>query len=897
VSVVDSGPATPLGGSMVVWRLAVRDLQAHAGRQVLAFVAVAAAVAFVGATLTVVDVVRAAARDVYAEAYGGPDVVVRVAQDEVVPWLATGGAALGPGVVDLVAGVPGVAGVEAFFAGPAWLLGPDGEPMGDRPGVRPFGAGWLASPVLNPFDVVAGGRAPERRGEVAIDKRSADEAGLEVGDRAAVRTSTGTVGATIVGLVRLGGADSPGPATVVLFSAAEAAVLDGRGEPSAVWVVADRGVEPPALAARLDRALAEGGAGAAGGPGEAGDGSGLEAVTGDRYAGDMMAPALDDIGDVAGPVLAFSSVGVVVGALVVATSVAFVVARRRREAALLRAVGASRGQVVAMLVAQAAAVGVLASVAGLVAGWAVAAIVLRAVVESQLGLPVHLVVRPASVAAAVGTGVAATLAACTIPAWRAGSGAPLDSLRESAVDGHRRPLVRTLVGAVAVASGLALAGRQAVTGDDGVIGAAPALGLAATGIVLVAPALVSGPPMAIARRVTPHRVVGRLAAGNAARNAGRSALTAAALAIGLVVTTYVLVLDATDRSLGRTDAVADPALPVDLYVTSRDAAPLPDGVVATIATRPEVRAATGLRLVTAELAGRPAALAGVDPTAAEDLERLDIVAGDMATLGTDEVVLSAAEAARIQAEVGDAVTVTVEDGSRVPFRIGALYDAGRIPAAGTVAEDGSVSVALIYANDGDVRAHAPVVGLGSVSVGLVAGTPVEEGRAALTRAIADAIASGGRHLDVLTPLEMAARSSGALSPETLQQVDATVDALLALTVGVAVLGAVNTQVLTTTERRHEIALFRAVGATAMQTRAAIRAETLLVAATAALTALAVGIPLATRIVGTQRPLLTPTVPTGRLAVITCTTVAATYVAAAVTARRMTRHHPTIPFDT
>jgi putative ABC transport system permease protein len=121
-----------------------------------------------------------------------------------------------------------------------------------------------------------------------------------------------------------------------------------------------------------------------------------------------------------------SVVALVVAALAVANTMVTAVVERRREIGLRRVVGATRGQVVRLLVAEAATLGASGAIAGTLAG-ALAAAALNVVTE-RMGAPVFLLTARLVVAAIVLPALLAAVAGF-VPARRAARLVPADALR------------------------------------------------------------------------------------------------------------------------------------------------------------------------------------------------------------------------------------------------------------------------------------------------------------------------------------------------------------------------------------------------------------------------------------------------------------------------------------
>jgi putative ABC transport system permease protein len=125
-------------------------------------------------------------------------------------------------------------------------------------------------------------------------------------------------------------------------------------------------------------------------------------------------------------ILGTGLVALVVASLAVANTMFTAVLERRREIGLLRVVGATRRQVVAQLLGEAATLGLGGAALGLAGGAAVVA-GLNGLTE-RLGAPVFLLTPRLAIAAAVLPAALAALAAAW-PAWRAARLAPTEAIR------------------------------------------------------------------------------------------------------------------------------------------------------------------------------------------------------------------------------------------------------------------------------------------------------------------------------------------------------------------------------------------------------------------------------------------------------------------------------------
>ena len=101
--------------------------------------------------------------------------------------------------------------------------------------------------------------------------------------------------------------------------------------------------------------------------------SGTEVLTGDAITKEQQADTRKQMGFITTFLMVFADIAMLVGAFIICNTFSIIVAQRSREMALLRAIGASRKQVLRSVLAEAAVVGLFASVVGLFAGLGVAA--------------------------------------------------------------------------------------------------------------------------------------------------------------------------------------------------------------------------------------------------------------------------------------------------------------------------------------------------------------------------------------------------------------------------------------------------------------------------------------------------------------------------------------------
>jgi putative ABC transport system permease protein len=791
-----------------VIKLSLRDLRAHAGRYVLTFLAVTIGVCFVAGVITLTDTISQAFDDMYAGFNVGTDVAVR-GEGQFALGAEFGGAVQRPRIAaslaDQVGEVDGVVAAEAYVQGYARPIGPDGTPYGNPTfGPPTIGTNWGDVDELNPFELVEG-RAPDGPDEIVFDKRTVDETGYRVGDVATVQTGGGVTEVTLVGVARFGTADSPAGSAVTLFDPDTAqALLAQPGQADTIAITAEPGASQAEVRDAVRTELA---------------GAGVEVTTGDALVAEAQDSAQETFSGIRTFLLVFALISVLVGTFVIYTSFSFIVAQRQRQVALLRALGASRAQVLGSVVIESFVVGVIASGVGFVAGVALAGLLAGAFVPGA-----SAVVLPRSFVVAVTVGIVVTVASAFLPAARASRVPPVAAMRDVAIDSSHRSLGRVVLGGLlglagAAALGAGIAG-ETVRGQSPLrLSGAGMLGIFVAMIVL-GPIVARPASLGMGRPLPRLRgIVGRLAQQNAARNPKRTASTATALMIGLGIVSLFLVINASLRA--SLDDMVDNRFSGDVVIDSGTGfagGGLPGVVAEEVNALPEVDAASGLRIGFAEIGGEPVAVAGLNPDTAFDLFDVEVTAGDVSQLHADAIAVHAATAASNGWRVGDQIPVVFGDTGARPFTIAALLGRKDLTGAYVMGTD---------AFDDNV----PDAGDNQIWIRLADGVSPTVARDMLEPVVAAFPSAEVQDLDEF---------KNAIEAQ-YDTILVLVNALLVLTILIAMIGIVNTLILSVVERTREIGLTRAVGASRGQVRSTIRWEALLIAAFGLVAALAVGV--------------------------------------------------------
>jgi len=835
----------------------LKGIAGHKRRFLSTCVAVVLGVAFLTGTLVLGDTIRGGFDRVFATANEGTAVVVRSSVEIGSSDTGQRGV-VDPAVVETVRAVPGVATAEAVVTGPAQIVAADGTAIGGD-GPPTLGSSWLDDPSLEPYRVVEG-RAPAASAdgtvEVVIDKGSAEDAGLAVGDTTTVLVPD-QVPVRVVGIVGFGDADSMAGVTFTGFTAEDAMRLLGGGVPgvSEVRVASQPGVSDDELAVRISEVLP----------------SGTEAITGTALAAEQLADIEDEfLGMLRTMLVIFAGVALLVASFSIHNTFSIVAAQRSRESALLRAIGATRRQVLGSVVLEALLIGVLATAVGVGAGLGLAA-GLRALLESaDVGLPTGaLVIGTGSIVVPVVIGLGVTLVAALGPALQSARVSPLAAMRASAVEAPGIGRVRLVVGLLAAVAGVGLivAGASgAALGPVGLGSVATAVAFVLLGPVLARPAgRLLGTPARLVKGVT-----GQLAQENAVRNPRRTAGTATALVIGIGVVAVFTVFGSSlrtsidqevSRSFGDTDLV--------VQATAFAGSGLSSTLVEEIGQVEGVDAVSPLSFGDVAVDGTAETATVTDPAALAAVSDLQVVAGDLATLDDSSVAVSKAYAEDHGWTAGSTVQIGYADGQTQTATVGAVYTA-----------KGAIGDLVMPSALWDAHATRPL-GAQVVLVGLEDGADLDTAQAAVTelatRSGSPTVQNREEYLDSIA--------------EEVNQALTVIYVLLAVAVVIALLGIANTLTLSIHERTRELGMLRALGQTRRQLRSMIRWESAVVATFGVLAGLGLGTFIGWGLVtagGESIDVPTFDVPVGQMAVIAVIGALAGVVAAIRPARRASR---------
>jgi putative ABC transport system permease protein len=793
-------------------RTAWRSLRHHKLRLVLSGLAIVLGVGFVVGTLIFTDTLNRTFTDLFASTT--TDVVVAPEQEVDSGGLAGTVLTLPSSMLGQVSGVPGVAkaGAEVFADG-VTIIGSDGEPLGTQ-GAPQFGSNWDDDEDLTPFRLVDG-RGPTAEGEVVVDSVSADKGGYEIGDTVRLVTPQGLREDELVGIFRYGTSGNLAGATIAAFDTATAQqlLLGGRDAYTQIDVVAEPGVTQEELAQRVRDVV----------------GAGVKVQTGKQAADEATAALTEGLSFVNIFLLVFAGIALFVGTFIILNTFAMLVAQRARELALLRAVGATRNQVVRSVLAESFVVGLFGSVIGIAVGVGVAFALQALFAAIGAEIPTNgLVVEPRTVLVGLLIGVLVTVVAALGPAVRASRIPPMAALREDVALPTRSLRVRAVAGALLLVGGLALM-TAGVANGGGTGSQFVGLGTVVTlvGAIVLSPA-VAAPVVRLLGWWLPRvfGTVGRLAVDNAKRQPRRTAATASALMIGLALVSALTIFATSTKT--SVDQVVDRVIGAEFLVYNQAQRPFPEQVAQDVASVAGVETVSPVKTVAAQVDGQGTFITGVDPATAAEMVSLEFESGSLADLGSDGTVVDATTAQDKGLAVGDPVQIALPTGT-ADYRVAGIYTAG-----------GGVS-GWVVGNDA-LAAAGVEVGDTLLYVKAASGADLESVQSGIESALA-----GFPTVDVQSQAQFKEQISS-----NVNQILMVMVMLLSLAILIAVLGIVNTLVLSVIERTREIGMLRAVGAMRGQIRRMVVLESLVIAVYGALAGLVLGVGFA---VALQRTLV------------------------------------------
>lgn len=804
-STLTSTPSTAGTLFAIAWKNALQNRS----RLVLTVVAVVLSVAFLTATLIVADSVTGTAAEDVAEANASLSLVVEgeiISEGDGGPGeaLESVRANIEKGAIEIVRGVDGVSAVEPVIAGFAKVVA-GGSAIGGGT-ASDVGRNWIPNDLLNPFKLLEGS-APSGSDEIVIDQSLAEAGDIAIGDTVEVLTSTGVRQTSVVGVAGYGNAKAAPLQRTVFFDqdhTAEATAQQGAGQ---LRVLVSAEAELAQVSADIAAAV-----------------RGSEITAGPAFITRQQDAVSSPFAFLSLFLIAFAGVATVAGATIIFNTLTIAIGQRRRELALLRAIGVARRQVVVSVLVETSIVALFATIIGIAVGL-LGAGGLRSLMDiaglSFIDGPT--VVRAPTIVIAALVGLVVTIGSAWAPTRTVSSAAPVEALRSSQIEAAAPSQRRVLIGLLTMGAAVTMVVAAALSKAPILLAG---LALIVPGLALAGPAFVAGSVKVCKRFLAStngikstknmgrtKRVEGEIAVTNLDRNRRRAASTSLGLTLGVALVAFFTVI-AGSLNASFTSTLEN-QLNADLVVTSvsTEVSTIEPGLVRRIDSLDTVTAA-GLSLVEGSVDGEGAIVGGID----ESMPSLfDFVTtkGSIANLTTGGVAIwSGFESA--DRSIGDSVEIRVPGGV-LTLPVVAIFDeslAGFDPPTHLLNSEllDALQPGLL---DSVIFVKAESETSQELVRPLVAETP-----GSLFETRNGYIGAAGAEVDSILNL---------------------IYALLALTVLIAIVGVANTTALAITERITEIGLLRSIGVTRRGIRSIIRFEAAVLAALGTLMGLAVGL--------------------------------------------------------
>ncbi len=837
-------------------RAAWKSLLGRKFRLLLSALSIVLGVAFVSGSLMFTNLLGSSFDQILKGALA--DVNVQATSSGGGPSLDGGSQLVPEQVRQDVAAVDGVAEAAGVITGlTVYPLDADGKVIafGGAPGIA---SNWFTTPAAGGTTSVevGEGRPPEADDEIAADATTLRRVGIEVGDELDVATPrAGVQTYTVVGSAGFGGAGTAG-ASYLFFTEDEArrVILDGAEGYTSLWVAAAPEVDVEAVTDDVVAVLPEG----------------FEAASGEELAAELEDQLSIGLSLVNTFLLVFAAIALVVAALLILNTFSILVAQRARELALLRALGAKRGQVQRSVLFEALVVAVLGATLGIAAGYGLAWLIAWGLRFAGIDLgDASPTLTWQAITASYAVAIIITLLAATIPARRASRTRPVEAMTAAAINAPAGIDTPVLIGLGILQIGLG-AIISAVLFD--VPRPLVWLGIGAllvlVGCVLAA-AVIGAPLVWLFGRL--YRAlfgeIGKMAELNARRQPRRTAATAATLMIGLTLVSAVAILAASTADSVRSDVTAD--LRGDFQISPTNFRPFDADVVDEVTGIDGVDAVHAFQSGGTTIDGESLSVTGTSPEGLAEGTSVDLLAGGL-TDATDSAVISYDVHQDLDLQLGERFEAATLDGGSLTLLVTGILDG---ETGGGMLGDLVVRTET-FPQLGDASL------VDTIRVSLADGADVEAVRAGLEESVADFPTV------VVTDNEEYAETLVA----QFSQVFATIYALLALAIVISVLGIVNTLGLSILERTREIGLLRAVGTTRPQLRLMVTLESVVVAVLGSVLGVLLGLGFGVALVWLLRAdgLSVLTVPWGQLGIFVAAAAGFGVVAAIGPARRAAR---------
>ncbi len=565
-------------------------------------------------------------------------------------------------VLKTVSEVPGVATASPVIQRPMVIYVPKESGEADRARLTVLGVEPELDRAVHDYELVAGKWFDEGNFGIVLSKTFAKSVGVDVGSKLEVLTkSNGPVTAGVIGVFESQNTATTGQGGVMLMPLRVAQIANkAAGKLDTIQIVlkpdADLDNVKKEVAARLPEGLSV--------RPPAAQNKLAEQTSLSTEQGLKMARAF----------------AVLVALFIIINTFLISVTQRRRQLGIMRAIGATKGQIARLVYSEAMALGVAGTILGCGFGYVAAKYLVSAMGSLYSTSLPRIVLDPLPFCLAGAFGIGVSLVGATFPAIKASRLSPLDAMREVLaieLEGASRWLV---------SAGLALVLGSVATMAATIAGYRPpawAIGssiILLFGLAFLLP-LVLRPLSWVAEAVLRPlmRVEGRLARRELLRHRARTSLTTAAVFIA-ISTGIGLAINVMDN-VQNVKNWYHKAIVADFFVRAMApdmatglAADLPDDIDPKIHAVAGIKSIEAIRYVSAVAAREQVVLVARDFAGTHELE-FDLVTGNLADirekLMQGEVVISSVLAENAKLKVGDDVPLEVGDSTK-NFRIAGI---------------------------------------------------------------------------------------------------------------------------------------------------------------------------------------------------------------------------------
>ena len=524
----------------------------------------------------------------------------------------------------------------------------------------------------------------------------------------------------------------------------------------------------------------------------------------------------------------FGIMALAMAAFIIYNTFRTVVAERRRDLGMLRAIGASRKTVMGIILTESLLQGIIGTFLGLVTGYAIAYGILQglgpmieAFMRAQVGPPE---ITAANLAASILLGIGFTVGSSYLPSRTAMKITPMEALRPvTLLVERRRRLLRAAIGAILIA--LSIVGL--ITGDLPVASFSTLAFL--VGLVMVIPVLVKPIANTFGRLLSViYAREGTLAQGNLYRQPSRAAVTASAMMIGLAVTIAMIglvtsVFDGFIRYLDRSLGSDYLLMPSSLVLGGGNLGAAPE-----FARRLEklegISGVTTLRLASTQTKGAALQVIGIDPQKYPEISGLEFSQGDpqqsfSALDSGRSIIVNGIFATSSAIKVGDTLLLETPEGEKEYQVVGVAMDYLNAKIA-----TGYISQAFL---EKDFHITTDVLIMANRKEG------------ANQTAVDAEIKAAVKDYPAFTLFDAEAFKQSQM--EVFQSSMSMMNALVFMLAIPGLIAMANTLGISIIERTREIGMLRAVGSTQKQVKRMVFAESLLLSALGTSLGILVGI--------------------------------------------------------